>query len=140
MRQTIGRVLVILALALLFFAYSNFLPTSLSNDLIADYVKNHFIREVIFGTVLAALAIRLSYRMQSTREWIALGVMGSIVVLPFWIGMLLGWSTGGLTEIWGGAIDENGAYYLHGPQVVGFYVGWLLMYPASSKRAETSEA
>ena len=103
-------------------------------------MKNHFIREVIFGTVLAAFAIRLSYRMQSTREWIALGAMGSIVVLPFWIGMLFGWSTGGLTEIWGGAIDENGAYDLHGPQVVGFYVGWLLMYPAASKRAETSEA
>jgi len=62
MRQKIGRAIVILALALLFFAYSNFLPTSLSNDLIADYVKNHFIREVIFGVVLAALAIRLSLR------------------------------------------------------------------------------
>ncbi len=139
MRQQIGRILVILALGLLFFAYSNFLPTSLSNDLIADYVKNHFIREVIFGVVLAALAIRLSLRVQTTREWVALGALGSIVILPFWIAALLGWSTGGLAEIWGGAIDENGAYYLHGPQVVGFYIGWIMMYPASRQATKVSD-
>ncbi len=129
MMPTIGRVLVILSLALLFFAYSNFLPTSLSNDLIADYVKNHFIREVIFGVVLAALAIGLSLLVQTTRQWLALGGLGSVVILPFWIGAMLGWSTGGLAEIWGGAIDENGAYYLHIPQVVFFYLGWMLMFP-----------
>lgn len=139
MRQKIGRVIVIVALALLFFAYSNFLPTSLSNDLIADYVKNHFIREVIFGVVLAAMTIRLSWRAQSKQEWFALGALGSIVILPFWIASLFGWSTGGLAEIWGGAIDEKGAYYLHGPQVVGFYLGWILMYPVSSKTTETLE-
>lgn len=138
MRQKIGRVIVILALALLFFAYSNFLPNSLSNDLIADYVKNHFIREVIFGVVLAGLAIRLSLRVQSTKDWITLGILGSIVVLPFWIATLFGWSTGGLAEIWGGAIDENGAYFLHVPQVALFFLGWVLMYPASTQSAASS--
>ncbi len=135
MRQKIGRVFVIVALALLFFAYSNFLPNSLSNELIADYVKNHFIREVIFGVVLAGLAIRLSLRVQSAKDWIALGILGSIVVLPFWIASLFGWSTGGLAEIWGGTIDENGAYYLHVPQVVLFFLGWMLMYPGSGQTA-----
>lgn len=131
MRQMIGRVIVILALSLLFFAYSNFLPTSLSSDLIADYVKNHFIREVIFGAVLAAIAIKLSLRVKTMKQWTRLAAIGSVVVLPFWVGFVLGWATDGLSEVWGGAIDENGAFLLHIPQVVGFYVGLALMLPSS---------
>jgi len=132
MRQMIGRVIVILAFSLLFFAYSNFLPTSLSSELIADYVKNHFIREVIFGAVLAAIGIKLSLRVETMKQWTTLAIIGSIVVLPFWVGFVLGWATDGLAEVWGGAIDENGAYFLHGPQLVGFYIGLVLMLPTSS--------
>jgi len=130
-RQKIGRVLVILGLSLLFVAYSNFLPTALSSELIADYVKNHFIRQVIFGSTLTALAIKLSLRVETMKQWITLATIGSIVVLPFWIGLSLGWATDGIAEVWGEAINENGAFMLHGPQVSLFYIGLLLMLPTS---------
>ncbi len=127
--------MVILALSLLFFAYSNFLPTALSSELIADYVKNHFIREVIFGAILAATAIKLSLDVKTRRQWTILAILGSVVVLPFWIGLSLGWATDGIKEVWGDTIDENGAFMLHGPQVTLFYIGLLLMLPPSEEAA-----
>jgi hypothetical protein len=133
MRVMIGRTVAILALALLFFAYSNFAPNSLSSDLIADYVKNHFVREMIFGATLTLIAIRLSFKVDTLKHWARFGLLGSIVVLPFWIAAFFGWSTDGLAEVWGGAIDENAAFMLHGPQTIGFYIGLLLMYPGTNK-------
>jgi hypothetical protein len=45
----VGRVLVIASIALMFMVYSNFAPTALGSDRIADYVKNDFVREMIYG-------------------------------------------------------------------------------------------
>lgn len=129
MRIIAGRAFVITSLSLLFLAYSNFLPTSVSSALIADYVKNHFVREVIFGVALTAIAIRLAWRAVDMPGWLAAAMTGSIVVLPFWVAFAFGWSTGGLAEVWGGQINEASAYWLHGGQVIGFYLGIALMWP-----------
>ena len=47
-----GQILVIASLSLLFLAYSNFAPTALGSEQIAGYVKNHFVREIIYAPSL----------------------------------------------------------------------------------------
>ncbi len=120
---TLSKALICLAIALLFAAYSNFAPTALGSDLIAGYVKNHFAREVIFGITLAAITISLTLSASVKSDVLKIASMGSIVVLPFWIAAALGWSTGGLEEVWGGRINANAAYMLHASQVFLFYCG-----------------
>lgn len=129
-----GRTLVIVSIALMFLAYSNFAPTALSSDQIADYVKNHFVREIIFGVALAVWAIRTALRPVTRSSLVRLVVIGSIVVLPFWIASMFGWSTGGIEMVWGDKIQANGAFLLHGPQTVMFYLGIVVLW-LSSKRA-----
>ena len=123
----LGRILVVAAISLLFLAYSNFAPTALSSPEIADYVKNHFVREMLFGVTLSAWAIILALSPLSNRRIVMLGFIGSIVVLPFWIASLFGWSTDGLQSVWGEDLRPNSAYFLHGPQLGLFYVGMALI-------------
>jgi len=123
-----GRILVVVSIGLMFLAYSNFVPTSLSSNQIADYVKNHFVREVIFGLTLAVYTIVLAFGAMTMDQWIRIAIVGSIVVLPFWIAALFGWSTGGIAEVWGDRINPNGAYMLHGPQVLLFYLGLAILF------------
>ncbi len=128
-----GKLLAGLSVALIFLAYSNFAPTALSSDLIADYVKNHFMREIIFGLFLATVTIVLIIRANTRNAIPQILVGGSVVILPFWIAFLFGWSTGGMTDVWGDSIDANAAYMLHGTQMVGFYLGLALMWMGLSK-------
>jgi hypothetical protein len=132
-RQGIGKGMIILALSLLIFAYSNFVPTSLASDMIADYVKNHFVREVIFGITLTVMAIRSCWKTQGRERYLATAVLGSIVVLPFWLATVFGWSTDGLAEVWGEDLSKQSAYLLHGSQVTLFYLGLLLLFPPKQK-------
>jgi len=133
MRAKIGRALVIISVGLLFAAYANFAPTALSSAKVADYVKNHFVREIIFGIALAAWTIRLALQPIGATPWTRLAVIGSIVVLPFWVAALFGWSVGGMGEVWGDSIGPGAAYALHGPQVLMFYLGLALLWePAKS--------
>lgn len=123
----LGKTLICLSLALLFLAYSNFAPTALGSDQIADYVKNHFVREMIFGAVLAGVSIWLTVKLQTQKDLGWLAVFASITVLPFWIAAGLGWSTGGIVEVWGDAIDPGAAYVLHGTQVGLLYLGIVVL-------------
>ncbi len=123
-----GRILVVLSIGLMFLAYSNFVPTSLSSDQIADYVKNHFVREVIFGLTLAIYTIVLAFGPMTMEQWTRIAIAGSIVVLPFWIAVAFGWSTGGIEAVWGDRINPSGAYMLHGPQVGLFYLGLVILF------------
>jgi peptidoglycan/LPS O-acetylase OafA/YrhL len=125
--NTLGRLLVILALALLFVAYSNFVPTALSSEMVADYVKNHFVREIVFGVFLAGWGIRLALRPSESIPLAKLSIAGSVVVLPFWIALVAGWSVGGMSEVWGDEIGPEAAFVLHGSQVLMFYLGLLLL-------------
>lgn len=124
----LGKILVIAGIALMFLAYSNFVPTSLSTPKLADYIKNHFVREVIFGLALACLTIYLTVIAADPSDWIKVAALGSIVVLPFWIASLFGWSTGGLHEVWGENINPRAAYVLHGAQVALFYGGLVILF------------
>jgi hypothetical protein len=128
-RQQIGKGITIAAVSLIFLAYSNFVPTSLSSDMIADYVKNHFVREVTFGLALAVITIWSCWITENRRQYVRTGILGSIVVMPFWVATFFGWSTGGLAEVWGGEISNETAYALHGTQVIAFYLGLLIMLP-----------
>ena len=131
MHQRLGRILTVGALGFLFFAYLNFAPTSLSSSQIADYVKNHFVREMIFGIALTAWTIRLALQPLDVEGWKRVAGLGSVVVLPFWIASLFGWSTGGMAEVWGDAVPPAVTYALHGTQVACFYAGLFLLRPTS---------
>jgi hypothetical protein len=128
-----GRILTIFSILMMFGAYSNFAPTSLGSEAIADYVKNHFVREMIFGVTLAIVVIRLIWSASHPGQWKAIAILGSAVVLPFWVAAAFGWSTGGLEEVWGGKISASSAYLLHGPQVFIFYSGLVLMWVALNR-------
>ena len=123
-----GRIFCIFGLALLYFAYWNFARQSFKSKAIGDYVKNHFVREIIFGSFLSAYAIHLTLGDMVPIQLLQLGVVGSVVVLPFWIAAAFGWVSGGLSDVWNGAIDESAAYKLHGTQTVTFYFGLALLY------------
>jgi len=127
MQHKIGQVLVIGALSLLFLAYSNFIPTALQSNEIADYVKNHFVREVLFGLALTIWAIKLALSPKESFPFKQLLILGTIIISPFWIAYLFGWSTGGMEVVWGETISPNAAYALHGSQVVLFMIGMLLL-------------
>lgn len=124
----VGRILTITAVLLIFVAYSLFIPTSLSTPLIADYIKNHFVREIIFGLTLAILAIYSVIRAKSPSDLRQTALLGSLVVLPFWVAWAFGWSTGGIEDVWGDKVTSNGAYTLHIPQVLLFYSGLVTMF------------
>ncbi|CAN0567769.1 hypothetical protein [Parasphingorhabdus sp.] len=124
----IGKLLSIVAIGLLFFAYSNFAATVFPSANVADYVKNHFVREIIFGATLAVFAIASIVRWTAATSLLVPLSLGSIVVLPFWVASLFGWSIGGLSEVWGESIQPQSAYLLHGPQVTLFYLGMFLLF------------
>lgn len=128
-----GQLLVIAALSLLFLAYSNFAPTSLGSEQVADYVKNHFVREIIFGLALTIWAIKIALQPKDKLPFTQLLIVGSIVVFPFWIAVAFGWSVGGLEKVWGEAIDASAAYILHGTQVGLFVIGLILIKFAQNK-------
>lgn len=136
MINRIGKLLSISAIGLLFVAYSNFIPTVFPSELVADYVKNHFLREILFGSVLAVVAIVKIVQLKQNSSLLMPLFFGSVVVLPFWIASFFGWSTGGLSEVWGENLEPNSAYLLHGPQVAVFYIGMLLLLVG---RKSTSE-
>jgi len=105
----------------------------LQSDTVAGYVKNHFVREIIFGIALTIWAIKLTLKPIATLPFKQLALIGSIVVFPFWIALLFGWSTQGLAEVWGKAINAQAAYILHGTQVGLFLLGLLLIYVAQGR-------
>lgn len=133
MNYKIGQILVIAALSLLFVAYSNFIPTSLGSDNIADYIKNHFVREIIFGIALTIWSIKLALLPKDKLPFRQLLVLGSVVVFPFWIAVAFGWAVGGMEEVWGKAIEASTAYTLHGVQVGLFLLGLLLIKFSQNK-------
>ena len=124
----LGRFLVISSIAMMFLSYANFLPTALGSGQLADYIKNHFVREVIFGLALAVTTIFLTFWTTDPEQWVRVAILGSIVVLPFWLGAIFGWSTGGLAEVWDGAIEAQTAYRFHTVQTVLFYLGLGVLY------------
>jgi len=83
---------------------------------------------VIFGLALAVTTILLTLWTTGPEQWVRVAILGSIVVLPFWLGAIFGWSTGGLAEVWDGAIEAQTAYRFHTVQTVLFYLGLGVLY------------
>lgn len=133
MKFKIGQALIIISLSLLFLAYANFGPTALTNDRIVGYVKNHFVREIIFGLALTIWTIKLTLLPKERLPFSQIAILGSVVIFPFWIAYFLGWSDQGLAEIWGGAINTSSAYILHTSQVVLFLLGLFLLKSGQGK-------
>lgn len=133
----IGRILVISGISFMFIAYSQFIPTSLSTPLIAGYVKNHFIREVTFGLTLACMTIYLTFNAKNIYDCRRVAALGSIVVMPFWVAWTFGWSTGGISDVWGDSISPNGAYMIHVPQISLFLSGLLFLFSGLRNRVKT---
>ncbi|MFK8041103.1 hypothetical protein [Congregibacter sp.] len=134
----LGKTLICAAMGLLFAAYANFAPTALQSPLIADYIKNHFVREIVFGLALAAWTISSTLSANSQRDVLAIVIAGSIVVVPFWVATTLGWTTGGLADVWGDSIDDKDAYALHTSQVVLFALGLVLLTKGIDKQNSPS--
>lgn len=125
-----SKAVICLSIGLIFVAYGNFAPTALGSDMIAGYVKNHFVREIIFGITLAIFTLGLTISARTKQDALKVALAGSIVVLPFWIAAWFGWSTAGLAEVWGEKINSDAAYMLHGGQVALFYGGLVLLMRA----------
>jgi uncharacterized membrane protein len=123
----IGRILVIIAIGGLFMAYALFIPTAFSHETIADYIKNHFVREIVFGSALAIMTIFLALKPTTKSSLKSIAVLGSVIVLPFWFGSLFGWSTGDMSAVWGQEMVPKDAYMYHGSQTLLFYLGVALM-------------
>ena len=77
---------------------------------------------------MSALAIFPLYQPMNFQQWILVAALGSIVVLPFWIAALFGWTTGGMQLAWQGEIEQLSACILHGSQTLIFFVGIVLLY------------
>ena len=133
-RGKIGKTLAIFGLLTLPFAYSNFLPTSLSSDLLPDYIKNHFIREVTFGLTLVGFTVFTITRPLTQKTFRTIALLGSAVVVPFWIAWTFGWSVGGMEAVWGEAIDASGAYMIHVPQASLFFIGLAFLWAELRKQ------
>lgn len=123
-----GRILLITSLLFMFFAYSNFAPTALSSELLADYIKNHFIREMIFGLTLSSTVIIFACLPIDRKRYLRIALFGCFAVLPFWVGASFGLSTGGIEAVWGEEITERDAYLLHGPQTSLFLISLLILW------------
>lgn len=124
----ISRICITVAIILLFIAYINFAPTALSSSLVNDYTKNHFVREILFGSVLAGFTLYLAFQKIDYERWLRVMFFGSVVVLPFWVAAGFGWTTEGMQQAWQGEISPRSAYLLHGTQTAFFYIGTILMY------------
>ena len=127
--QITGRLLAIASVGFLLLAYSNFGPNALTNPEITPYLKNHLIREFTFGISLTLMTIYLLVGPITRIRWKTIAFLGTIVVSPFWIAASFGFVTQGMHGAWQGeSTTDTTALTLHGAQVVGFYVGLVLLY------------
>jgi hypothetical protein len=63
----------------------------------------------LFGVALAAWTIRLALEPIDAGRCAKLAALGSIVILPFWVAALAGWSVGGIEKVWGSPIRPRAA-------------------------------
>ena len=128
----VGRVLTIASISFLLLAYSNFGPNALTNPDIVPYLKNHLVREFVFGAFLALTTIYLVIRPIDLNRWKLIALLGTIVVAPFWVAASFGFVTQGMEGVWQGNMRGN-AFVLHGSQVGGFYLGLLMLFVARDR-------
>lgn len=133
-RDWLGRALVALSAAGVFYSFVRFGPAALGSADLADYTKNHIVRELVFGCGLGMYVILLCAVGRSLRDYWATLVLGALIAIVFWVGTVSGYGTDGMGQVWQGLeVTSRDAYNFHVPQTVLFVIGALLMRrPASA--------
>ena len=133
-RDRIGRILIGLSMFLLFLSYYQYIPHMLTTPALGNYVKNHMIREQLFGATLALFVLRLCWIGPRTRDhYIQTVALGGLVAGAFWIGFLTGHRIDGIAQVWGPGMGATGTFSLHVPQLVFYLVGAAIL-PADRTR------
>ncbi len=131
--KTIGKIITGLAIVSLFISYTQLIPVAFTNESLADYIQNHMIREIIFGSTLAIWTLLFLFKPLSHHTFKYIAILGSVIVLPFWVGFLFGWSTDGIDAVWGDSVAPKASYIYHAVQTVIFYLGLLLLWTQCRK-------
>ena len=127
-RDRLGRMLVGLSAAGVFYSFVRFGPAALGSPDLEDYTKNHIVRELVFGSGLGIYVILLCTIGRGVRDyWVTLA-LGALIAVVFWVGTVSGYGTDGMGQVWQGmAVTSRDAYNFHVPQTVLFVIGALLM-------------
>lgn len=127
-RDRVGRALVALSAAGVFYSFVRFGPAALGSPGLTDYTKNHIVRELVFGSGLGLYAILLCLVGRSRRDYWATLALAALISIVFWVGTVSGYGTGGMDQIWQSmGVTSRDAYVFHIPQTVLFVIGALLM-------------
>ena len=127
-RDTVGRALVALSAAGVFYSFVRFGPAALGSPDLTDYTKNHIVRELVFGSGLGIYVILLCLVGRSRRDYWATLVLAALIAVVFWMGTMSGFGTDGMDQVWQGMnVTGRDAYVFHVPQTVVFVIGALLM-------------
>ena len=133
-RDRVGRALVALSAAGVFYSFVRFGPAALGSPDLTDYTKNHIVRELVFGSGLGIYVILLCVVGRSVRDYWATLALAALISVVFWIGTWSGYGTDGMEQVWQAmGVTSQDAYNFHVPQTVVFVFGALLMRrPAST--------
>lgn len=123
-RDRVGRALVALSAAGVFYSFVRFGPAALGSPGLTDYTKNHIVRELVLGSGLGIYVILLCLIGRGLRDyWVTLALAALISV-----GTASGYGTDGMDQVWQGVgVTRRDAYNFHVPQTIVFVVGALLM-------------
>lgn len=134
-RDQVGRALVALSAAGVFYSFVRFGPAALASPDLTDYTKNHIVRELVFGSGLGVHVILLCLVGRSLRDyWVTLA-LAALIATAFWMGAVSGYGTDGMDQVWQGAgVTSRDAYAFHIPHTVVFVIGALLMRRPATAR------
>lgn len=136
-RDRLGRALVALSAAGVFYSFVRFGPAALGSPDLTDYTKNHIVRELMFGSGLGVYVIMLCAVGRNLRDyWVTLA-FAALIVAVFWVGAFSGYGTDGMEQVWQAmGVTSRDAYVFHVPQTVVFVIGALLMQrPDGARRS-----
>lgn len=127
-RDRLGRALVALSAAGIFYSFIRFGPAALGSPDLADYTKNHIVRELAFGSGLGVYVILLCVVGRGLRDyWVTLA-LAALIAVVFWVGAASGYGTDGMEQVWQGiGVTSRDAYDFHVPHTLVFVAGALLM-------------
>ena len=120
----IGQGFMLLMTALTVFSILYFASVSLERADLADYIRNHFVREILWGLTLSGVVASLTLQARSAA---LAALFGGLLVAPFWLGYLGGIGKSEIGAVWGDTAAPTDSLMLHATQVVLFGLGAFLM-------------
>ena len=127
MLHRIGQALTLLSVAVTVFSILYFAAAALGREEIADYIRNHFVREIVFGLTLCAATAWLALRRPAGGGIGLLALLGGLLVAPFWIGVAAGIGNREIAAIWGDLAGPSDSFALHTVQAALMLLGVALM-------------